>query len=165
MGELIGSSPTLSTWGKFRAPLSNVDAYYGFLWTAEFPTWVGGDFSKEFRAGQFCYTEISFCYPPAYFVSEYGSMFRVIPYSSFGWSGAYIGYTAYPWMYESEPGLMPPQNLYVSVDDKEFMELEGALLTSDVGTETIDVLSKTGEQTLSNQGAGWYTIEKLQPIT
>jgi hypothetical protein len=165
MGELIGSSDVYSTWGKFRAPLSNVDTYYGFLWTTEFPTWVGSDFNKEYRAGQFCYTEISFCYPPAYFVSEHGSMFRVIPYSPFGWSGAYIGYSQYYWMWANDPSLMPPQNLYVSLDDRDFDEMEGALLTSDVGTEIIDILAKTGDQPLSNQGAGWYAIEKLQPIT
>jgi len=161
MGELVGSSETYSTWGKFRAPLSNVDTYYGFMWTAEFPVWVGNEFNKEYRGGQFCYTEISFCYPPGWFITEHGGMLRVIPYSPFGWSGAGISYSEYP----SSQYYYGPQMMSIYMDEADFGEMLGATLTSDVGSEVVDLLSKTGQQVVSNQGAGWYAIEKLQPLT
>ncbi len=173
MGELIGSSDVYSTWGKFRAPLSNPDTNYGAVWTETFPSWVGSDHNKEFRAGQFCYTEINFCYPPAFFVTEQGSMFRVIPYSNFGWNGAVISVAPPASWYESEPGLWDGlQYLSVLLDESDFEEMLGAELTSNAGSTTIQEESKDGTQLLgsyydenSPQGAGWYAIEKLQPIT
>lgn len=173
MGELVGSSETFSTWGKFRAPLGNPDNYYGWVWTAEFPVWFGSEHTKTYNAGQFCYTEITYCYPPGWWVSEHGSMFRVIPYSGFGWFGAYVSF----WPTFSEVN-SPYGNWYYGdpmffqfyVDQRDQLEMEGATLTSDAGLSVqLQEEAFTSGQAYDlfgeTTGTGWYQIEKLTPIT
>jgi hypothetical protein len=159
MGELLGSSSQYSTWGKFRAPFTNTESYYGMALAAQNPAIVGSDHTKEYRAGQACYPIYdggTYCYPPAYFVSEHGSMFRVMPYSSFGWSGAALfwqplGYdlagNTYNWYYGD------PVTFYFYIDQKDQEQMRGKILTWDSGATT----ALEDEAFTTGQDYGFYS--------
>jgi hypothetical protein len=177
MGEFVGSSDRFSTWGKFRAPFTNPESYYGMALAAQNPAIVGSDHTKEFRAGRLClptYEGGTYCYPPAYFVSGHGSMFRVIPYSSFGWGGAYIYWS--PLWYEIAGGQFwyygDPVVFYFYIDQKDQEQMRGKILTWDSGATTAleDEAFTTGQDYGFYNGDGvpggsFVAIEGLKVIT
>jgi hypothetical protein len=176
MGEFVGSSDKFSTWGKFRAPFTNPENYYGMVLTAQWPSWVGSDHSKEFRAGRLVAGD--YTYPPAYFISEHGSMFKVIPYSSFGWAGAYLSWA--PILYETTLGYFwyygDDVKLFVSMDQRAKEQMIGTAWTWDYdgGDMILDETAFTTGQDYgwyqagqdgTYLGSGFVAIEKLKELT
>ena len=171
MGELVGSSMEFSTWGKFRAPFSNSENYYGMVLAAQNPSMVGSDHTKEFRAGRLCASGSSpYCYPPAYFVSEHGSMFRVIPSGGVGWYGANLFWQ--PYGYEIANGWWYGDKIvfYFYIDQRYHEQMTGAGLTWDSGSViALQVEAFTSGQEYGyfdgTSGSGFTAIEKLKVIT